>query len=158
MFLKTKKAQKIQKRTWYGITATVIIGPAFIHSAGWGPLLIPHPPVVNWLLRLTLTEKNRETLTFIHEFEHLQSVPLYMLYTAGMLALAFSKGHAGLTEIFFVLVSSQAGWEIISEFLTFYKNKPLYRRAYNKTAMFPRIVFWSSAVAFAIAGWLMILF
>jgi hypothetical protein len=158
MFLKTKKAQKIQKRTWYGITATVIIESAFIHSAGLGPLLIPHPSVVNWLLRLTLTEKNRETLTFIHEFEHLQSVPFYMLYTAGMLALAFSKGHSGLTEIFFVLVSSQAGWEIISEFLTFYKNKSLYRRAYNKTAMFPRIVFWSSAVAFAIAGWLMILF
>jgi len=151
------KGKKIQKKTWYGLNATVIIGPGFIHTSGWGVLLIPHPPVANWLLRLGLTEKNRETLTIIHEFEHLQSAPFVLLYTVLLIGLAFTKTQAGLAEIFFILIGSHASWEIISEILTYYNDSRLYRRCYEKISLFPRIAFWFIAGATAITAWLIVL-
>ena len=149
--------KKIQKKTWYGLNATVAIGPGFIHTAGWGVFLIPHPPVANWLLRLGLTEKNRETLTFIHEFEHLQSAPFVLLYTVLLFVLAFSMTHAGLAEIIFILIGSHSVWEIISEILTNYNDSQLYRRCYGKISLFPRIAFWFVAGVTAITAWLIVL-
>ncbi|TFG91100.1 MAG: hypothetical protein E4G71_04320 [Candidatus Atribacteria bacterium] len=148
------KAKKIQKKTWYGLNATVIIGPGFIHTSGWGVFLIPHPPIANWLLRLGLTEKNRETLTIIHEFEHLQSALFVLLYAVLLFVLAFSMTHVGLAEIIFILIGSHAAWEIISEILTYYNDSRLYRRCYEKISLFPRIAFWFIASATAITAWL----
>jgi hypothetical protein len=54
-----KTSLKIQVRTWYGVGGTVIIGPGFRHKSGIGNLIIPHPALVNWLLRLGLLEKLR---------------------------------------------------------------------------------------------------
>ena len=149
--------KKIQKKTWYGLNATVAIGPGFIHTAGWGVFLIPHPPVANWLLRLGLKGTDRETLTFIHEFEHLQSAPFVLLYAVLLFVLAFSMKHAGLAEIIFMLIGSHASWELISEILTYYNDRQLYRRCYEKISLFPRIAFWFIAGATAITAWLIVL-
>ena len=54
----------------------VIIGPGFMHKSGVGRLIIPHPSVINWLLRLGLLENSRNALRVTHEFGHLQSAPL----------------------------------------------------------------------------------
>src|SRR4030067_962928 len=45
-------------RTWYGMNGTVVIGPGFRHSTGLGGLLLPHPPVVNQLLRHRLPSQS----------------------------------------------------------------------------------------------------
>jgi len=148
--------KKIQKKTWYGLNATVSIGPGFIHSAGWGSFLIPHPPVANWLLRLGLKGTDREILTFIHEFEHLQSAPFVLLYTVLLFGLALTKTHAGLAEIIFILIGSHSVWEIISEILTYYTDRRIYRKCYEKITLFPRIAFWFIAGVTAIAAWLIV--
>ena len=150
-------AKEFHKKTWYGVMATVIIRPGFIHSAGWGVFLIPHPPVANWLLRRGLSEKNRETLTFIHEFMHLQSAPFVLLYTVLLFGLAFTKTHAGLAEIIFILIGSHAVWEIVSEILTINCDVQSYRKFYVKVTFIPRIAFWFSTCVLAIAGWLVLL-
>ena len=151
------RVKKIQKKTWYGLNATVIIGPGFIHTAGWGVFLISHPPVANWLLRFGLKGTDRETLTFIHELEHLQSAPFVLLYAVLLFGLAFTKTHAGLAQIVFILFGSHAAWEIISEILTYYNDSRLYRRCYEKISLFPRIAFWFIAGATAITAWLIVL-
>ena len=107
----------MQIQTWYGVKATVIIGPGFIHKTGLGGILIPHPPVINWLLRRGLAEKARFTLSFTHEYGHLQSVPLALLYALALLAVTFTTGSLSLLMIFAVLISTQAAWEIMSEFI-----------------------------------------
>ena len=149
--------KKIKKKTWYGLNATVTIGPGFIHNAGWGVFLIPHPPVANWLLRIGLAERDREDLTFIHEFEHLQSAPFVLLYALLLSILAFSRAHTGLAQIIFILIGSHAAWEIISEILTYHNDSRLYRRCYQKIALFPRTAFWFITGATAIIAWLIIL-
>jgi hypothetical protein len=70
-----KKEITVQNRTWYGVNVTVIIGPTFLHKAGWGSLLIPHPPVVNWLLRKDLMDKARDALCVKHEIGHFETLP-----------------------------------------------------------------------------------
>lgn len=153
-----KKGGKIQKNYCYGLLATVVIGPGFVHAAGWGPILIPHPPLVNWLLRQDLSEKNREALTFIHEFEHLRSALPVLLYMSLLIFLDLANGQSKLSRILLILISSQAWWEIISEFSTFQKNKLLYNLAYNGTTIWPRILFWMGAIFIAVGSGLMILY
>jgi len=33
--MKDREAKTVHERTWYGVNATVRIGPGFIHRAGW---------------------------------------------------------------------------------------------------------------------------
>lgn len=143
---------KIEKRTWYGINATIITGSGFLHTAGFGFFLIPHPPVVNWLLRRKLTKGNRLTLTRVHEFQHLQSAPFILIYMLLFFAFAFVYGRVGLMESIIVLVSCQALWEITAEVLTIASDTQFYHNAYENISILPRVVFWIAVFALTIAG------
>src|SRR3990172_5998398 len=54
-------------RTRYGMNGTVVIGPGFRHGAGLGGLLLPHPPVVNQLLRHRLPSRSCPTMQVVRE-------------------------------------------------------------------------------------------
>ncbi len=149
--------KKFEKRTWYGVTATVTIGPGFIHRAGLGKLLIPHPPLANWLLRQKLSESNRQALSVAHEFQHLQSAPFYFIYTLVMLAFALLEENVKYSDIFIVFISSHAAWEILSETLTFFHNLQLYFKSYTEIPISPRLVFWIVSGILAAIGWVFIL-
>jgi hypothetical protein len=154
--MQIKNVEKINKRTWYGVTATVTIGPGFIHRTGWGQLLIPHPPLANWLLRLKLTDEKRKSFSVSHEFQHLQSVPFYLIYTLVMLSIVFLKRPINFLDIIIIFVSSHAAWELLSESLAFFCNIQLYSKSYSKISVFPRLVFWISCSIVTAAGWLFI--
>jgi hypothetical protein len=156
--MRKEEAKNVQRRKWYVVIATVTIGPGYIHNAGFGTISIPHPPVINWLLRQGLNENSRDTLSFTHEFGHLQTMPLAMFYTGVMLALASITGNTALTEIILVLISTHAAWEIVSEIITIANDVPLYRKYYKETTVIPRIIFWILTGTLAIAGWFIILF
>ena len=149
--------EKIQRKTWYGLKATIIFGPGFMHTSGWGVFLIPHPPLANWLLRLGLKAKRRKALTFTHEFEHLQSAPLIFLYVLIQSFLVFSKKQADPSEIGLILLGSHAAWEIISEILTYFYDSSIYRSSYQEIPISPRILFWSVACLTVIVSWLIVL-
>ena len=153
----TKKAKTTKMRTWFGVNATITIGPGFIHKAGLGGFLIPHPPVINWLLRQGLREDMQYTLSCTHEFGHFQSAPLALPYTVLMLALTFVTGHASLLEIIFVLISTHAAWEVMSEILTITSDAQLYSEYYQGITIIPRIVFWISMGTLTIIGWSIVL-
>ena len=44
IYMELKSAQILHRHTWFGLYATVTVGPGFIHKAGVGKILIPHPP------------------------------------------------------------------------------------------------------------------
>lgn len=137
--------------------ATVTIGPGFIHRAGLGRVLLPHPPVINWLLRRGLTENARYALSFTHEFGHLQSTPMALLYMAAMIAAAFMMHNARPLEITVVLVSAHATWEMTAEVITIAGDNRLYRQSYAGIAISPRVVFWILTGALTIIGWIIVL-
>ena len=153
----TRKKQKKQMRIWYGLNASVIIGPGFLHRAGWRCFLIPHPPLVNWLLRWGLRENERHSLSFTHEFGHFQSAPLALPYTAGMLAVPFATGRISLSVIIMVFISTHAAWEILAEIITIKGDIRFYRQCYNKITIIPRMIFWFLMFTFTIAGWIILL-
>ncbi len=151
-----EEAKTEQKRMWFGMNATVTIGPGFIHKAGFGLISLPHPPVINWLLRQGLNEDARDTLSFTHEFGHLQTMPLAVLYTVVMLAWASVKGHTELTEIAIVLISTHIVWEIMAEIFTIASNIHFYHKSYEEITVIPRLIFCVITGTLAVTGWVII--
>ena len=92
---------------------TVIIGPGFLHRTGLGWFLIPHPPLINWLLRQGLLKNSRNALRVTHEFGHLQTAPLALLYTAANYTAIITANRTDLSNLILVFIRTHAAWEIM---------------------------------------------
>ncbi|MHB8772787.1 MAG: hypothetical protein ACYC7J_17470 [Syntrophales bacterium] len=155
--MKTNDSETRYKRVWFGANARVTIGPGFLHRAGFGDIVIPHPPVANGLLRLGLPRHLSRELSFVHEFAHFQTAPVLFGYIFMIIVLLYVKGRTGMGQILFLLVSVQAVWEIVSESFMVLENSALYRRSYDGVTKLPRILFWATAGMLTAAGWVIVL-
>jgi hypothetical protein len=153
--MKTSKKTKI--RTWYGLDGTVIIGAGFMHKSGVGTLIIPHPAVINWLLRLGLPENSAITLRINHEIGHLQSAPLAVLYTAANYTAIITANQVNLLNLTLVFICTHAAWEIMSEILTIVTDSQFYHKCYQGVSLVPRAIFWLSTISLTLTGWIIVL-
>ena len=90
--MKPKIAKRIstEVRTWYGAKGRVELHDPFWHIVGvWG-LDVPHPPLVNLLIRMGLPRDAKRELSFHHEFGHLEMLPFALLETV---VLHFNLGE-----------------------------------------------------------------
>ena len=142
--MKSDDSETRCKRVWFGVNARVTIGPGFQHRTGIGRLVIPHPALANWLLRLGLSHALRNRLTFAHEFAHFRTFPALLLYMLVCLVLLNAAGHIGIRESVLIVIGGQAAWEVMSEGLVILENAAAYRRAYAGNKKIPRIVFWTA--------------
>ena len=149
-----KSTELFRKRTWFGIVVAVEIKGSFWHRAGIGSLLIPHPPLINWLLRLGLKKEDEQRLSIIHEFGHLQTLPLFLLYLIVYGSLVMHFRQHSLLQWAVGGISLFAFWEIISELYTVYNSGPLYKLYYANVAPLPRVLFWVGMVLILVAGWM----
>jgi len=140
-------------RTWYGITAVVEIRNRFFHRAGFGRVLIPHPPLVNRLLRFGLKDGSYRQLSVLHEFAHFQSLPFIALYTFGFMLLLFVHHKANAFGYIAALAGSHALWELVAELYVRVDNGRRYSAYYKGVSLFPRIIFWTAASAIFLAAW-----
>lgn len=152
-----KTSRKINVRTWYGMGGTVIIGPGFLHRTGLGWFLIPHPPLINLLLRRGLLKNPRNALRINHEFGHLQSAPLAVLYTALNYTAIIAANRANLSNLILVFISTHAAWEIMSEIRTIMSDIQFYNKCYDRVSIIPRAIFWFSTIALTLMGWIILL-
>jgi hypothetical protein len=152
-----KTGIRIKVRTWYGMGGTVIIGPGFLHRTGLGWFLIPHPPLINCLLRQGLPKNSSTPLRIAHEFGHLQSAPLALLYTALNYTAIITANRANLSNLILVFISTHAAWEIMSEILTIMSDAQFYHKCYEKVSIIPRAIFWFSAIVLTLLGWIFLL-
>lgn len=143
---------------WYGLTATVVIGPGFCHQAGFGRFLIPHPPVVNWLLRKGVRQPEARSLAFLHEIALFQTGPLALLWLAANTAVAIAAGNLNWPIAAFLLVSNHAAWEIFSETFVIVSNRPFHRQCYQGISNMPRLLFWVATATVSLAGWIVAIF
>lgn len=156
--MRTGVLETRRKRTWYGLTAQVTLGTRFLHWAGFDGLVIPHPPMANWLLRLGLSGRLSRNLIFAHEFAHFRTAPVLFVYMFVIIFLAYMKGRIGVWEMIILLVSVQAVWEILSEGLVLLEDSTTYRKSYKGIARLPRLLFWAGGGIFTAAGWLVLLY
>lgn len=155
--MKTSGEKNIYRQSWFGLKATVILGPGFAHRAGFGWFLIPHPPLVNLVLRLGLTDDDRVDLSAAHEFAHLSTAPLAILYTLAMFVLVWADGFPGWPKLLLILISTHAIWEAAAEIIAATSDIKLYDRCYEGVTPLPRMAFWLITAALTIMGWFVFL-
>ncbi|HDZ11166.1 MAG TPA: hypothetical protein ENH53_03060 [Bacteroidetes bacterium] len=152
-----KSNNLMRMRTWYGMTAVIEIRNRSLHRAGFGRVLIPHPPAVNWLLRFGLSDDPYYKLSTIHEFGHFQTLPAIAVYSFAALGWVLATHRASLIGIIALLIGIHATWEMLAELVVRFHTGPLYTRTYTGISVIPRIIFWSAAAAISIGGWAILL-
>jgi hypothetical protein len=133
----------LTRRTWYGLQASIKLGPGLIHRSGFFGVMIPHPGLANWILRRGMIARFQSTLSRVHEFGHFQTLPLMLLYAGGMLTKFSFKSVPSLSDLFFLVIGLQAAWEIMSESFTIAQDREYYRQCYAGVNVGPRTVFWA---------------
>lgn len=151
----------LQVRSWYGLSAEIVIEGNLWHLVRLGWLALYHPPLVNRVLRRGLPREERLQLSFLHEFGHLQTVPVAVLH---LLWLAVSgrfrrstKTETGLT-VLAAVVAHQASWELASESYVMAHTGPEYRRIYQEHPNpLGHILFWGGMALLAVllTGWVL---
>ena len=144
---------EVRRRTWYGLTAVMHLRSRRLHRAGFGKLLIPHPPLVNRLLRMGLPGAPYFELAALHEFGHLQILPFIVVYTLAAVGYILATQKESFLGIVALLVGIHATWEMMAEIYVRVRAGSLYPLSYSEISMIPRIIFWSVMAAVSIAGW-----
>jgi hypothetical protein len=146
----------MKRRTWFFLNAVVEIEPGRFHRAGFGRLLIPHPPVVNWLLRRGLPKESYKTLCAEHEMGHLQALPFEVLYSAMLVLVMLNNENESVVGWLWIIASSFSAWEIFAEVHTIRHVQPNYHHLYRDTSLVPRIIFWGISLSLMFGGWVYI--
>ena len=131
--------------------------PRLFTSDGLGWFIIPHPPLINLLLRQGLLKNPRNALRINHEFGHLQSAPLAVLYTALNYTAIIAANRTNLSNLILVFISTHAAWEIMSEILTIMSDAQFYHKCYQGVSLVPRAIFWLSTISLTLIGWIIVL-
>ncbi len=151
-----KKSIKI--RTWYGVNVVAEIEIGNLHRAGFRRFILPHPPVVNWLLRQKLSSHAKCQLSALHEIGHLQALPFEILYTALLLgAFIVSDKNSSVWIVLAIVAGSFAAWEISAEIYTIKFADPGYDTFYQGISLIPRTLFWGITVILVITSWVTVL-
>ena len=115
--------------------------------------MLPHPPVVNSLLRFGLPETTRMRLTVAHEMGHFQALPFEVLYGVLLVTMAHILGDPTWLDIVLIVISVFASWEMLAEGATMLDMGDDYDKAYHHARYWPRVVFWSLMPLLTFTGW-----
>lgn len=146
----------LKKQTWFFLNAVVEIEPGRLHRAGFGNLLLPHPPLANCLLRRGLSKESYKILCTEHEMGHLQALPVEILYSSLLIILMIHNDNDDTLGWLWIVLSSFAAWEIFAEIHTIRRVSPTYQELYSDASLVPRTIFWIITLALVISGWLYI--
>jgi hypothetical protein len=130
-------------RAWYGLSAEIAVENNLWHLVRVGRVALPHPPVVNLALRRGQPHKERLYLSFLHEFGHLQTLPVAVIHALWLLTNGRWR-RRGFWGTLAAIVAHQAVWELASESYVIVKSRGEYGRIYrdypNPAGQF---AFWS---------------
>ena len=121
--------------SWYGLTGEIEVGNELWRLVRVGTLNLPHPPVVNTFLRAGLPRSDRLRLSFLHEFGHLQTLPVALAHGLILLVtgLRGRKSPAGwILWLVGLLVAHEAAWEMASEAYVVLNDGRRYRETYRQ--------------------------
>ncbi len=140
-------------RSWYGLSAEIVVEGSLWHLVRLGRLALYHPPLVNLVLRRGLPREERLQLSFLHEFGHLQTLPVAVLHLLWLVVYGRfrrpTKTETGLT-ILAAVVAHQATWELASESYVVACTGPAYRHIYREHPnSWGHITFWGGMTLLA---------
>jgi len=130
-----RDSDPLHVRSWYGLPAELGVEDRLWHLVRVGGVSLSHPPVVNTFLRAGLPEAERLRLSYLHEFGHLQTLPLALAHAAALLWAGWRQGRfvAGwIGWILAALVAHEATWELASEAYVVLGDRSAYRETYRR--------------------------
>jgi hypothetical protein len=144
-----------QVRAWYGLPGEIVVEGNYWHLVKVGPLQLPHPPVINRLIRRGLPHEDRRRLSYWHELGHLQTLPLALAH-----ALWLWRGYSRcpgprivrLIRLAAALLTHEAGWELASEAYVVTKSVRGYWRLYRRHPNRLLAAFWLGMAGLAVMG------
>lgn len=133
-------------RSWYGLPAEIAVENDLWHLVKVGGVALPHPPVINLLLRRGQPRRERLYLSFLHEFGHLQTLPVAVGHALWLVLKGrfWGRGFWGTVRaVVMAVVAHEAVWELVSESYVLTKARGEYGRIYRKHPNFiGQFVFW----------------
>ncbi|GAB4528500.1 MAG: hypothetical protein Fur0018_14630 [Anaerolineales bacterium] len=103
-------------RTWYGLPVEITVSSDHFHRVAVPGLAIPHPGLVNAIVRRGLPTDIRLELTTRHELGHLQTLPVPLLHLLFMLWPRRGRAsHSLWLRLLLGLLAHQAAWEMAAE-------------------------------------------
>lgn len=141
-------------RTWYGATGRIELQGRFWHLAGLGGVEIPHPPVVNLLIRQGLPVEAQRELSFRHELGHLQVLPLAVLAAFALLAQAKQAGRLTWSQGVWLWAEHHALWEMMAESYVMWRLGGRYKRLYGGRLHGGLLIFWLGTAALVAWGFI----
>ncbi len=141
-------------RSWYGLSAEIIVEHGLWHLVRLGRVALYHPPLVNLILRRGLPRQERLQLSLRHEFGHLQTLPVAVFHLLWLVVYGrwrrASKVETGVTVVA-AIVAHQASWELASESYVIAKSGSEYGRIYRQHPNFlGQFLFWGGMGALSI--------
>jgi hypothetical protein len=130
-------------RTWYGAPARVRVGPGGLSDAALWDLALPHPSLVNMVIRHGLAQSDRFHLSYWHELGHLQAIPLV---TAAALTRLLVGGARSLRTV----LELNALWELLAGGYVVAKTRGGYFRAYGRVGYVPLAIFWIASAVLSV--------
>ncbi len=100
----------IERRTvksWHGLEFEIVIWSNWWAKIGF----MRHPQLANFLMRYGLPEKERVKMEALHEFGHVQTFPIVLIYYLPFLFLEIP----GWVEFIIITAGMLLFWEILAE-------------------------------------------
>jgi hypothetical protein len=140
-------------RSWYGLRAELGVEDRLWHLVRVGPVTMSHPPVVNTFLRAGLPEAERLRLSYLHEFGHLQTLPLAFAHAVAVLwaGLRQRRSFEGWVGWFLgAFLAHEATWELISEAYVVLGDRAAYRETYRRHPNPFSLLFWAGMASLSL--------
>lgn len=148
-------------RAWYGVTAEISVENNLWHLVRVGGVALHHPPVVNLILRRGQPRQARLYLSFLHEFGHLQTLPVAITHLIWLLIVVSWRERRlrdTLAMLAAIVVAHEAVWELTSEMYVMLKAGTKYRRIYHEHPnRVGQVAFWGvmAALSGVLSLWLL---
>ncbi|GEM_PF-1529218 len=142
-------------RAWYGLPAEIVIEGDYWHWVKVGSVPVPHPPLINLIVRRGLPREERLALSYRHEFGHVQTLPFALLHMTALWFL-WAKSRFGASwpraaRLLAAFVVHEATWELMAEGYVALRTGRRYLRIHRrKRAFLAPAVVWGT---FAVMAW-----
>jgi hypothetical protein len=138
------RAPSIEKRssrwltTWYRLPARIVVSDDGLCDIAPLGISMPHPSLINLVLRRGVPDETRSRLFFLHEVGHLQTLPLLLLPLLLLQRKQRTRGKSLLLNILGV----EAFWELTSETYVVWRTRHEYSAAWNASRNPAMLLFW----------------
>jgi hypothetical protein len=130
--------------TWYGLPARVVPSDDGLCDIALLGVPLPHPSLINAAIRRGMPDRAKRRLSFLHEFGHLQTLPLLAL----PLFLLRRKRRTGLTGAALNILALESFWELVTETYVVFRTGREYLTAWRTSRNPATLLFWPLMLLF----------